>query len=302
MWSLHLALMNAAVHLCITEILYLEYFNNDLWRVQVAKMLSISYSLEGVKILEWGYANIPIQCMDLNLHFLVCWICLTLINAAYITDHPKYTEIVEGRDFVSMLLEKLEPKFQRGGEFYKFFTQIIKTKQHFHNINRMVNPVPSIIVNSAITEEDLDPWFIIGSPPCAGSGCCLLANNNIALRVLSLTYYIDHPSALNDFGSVEGFTDLLHSFSAALDFSHKKSAICKRINGQEKRKTPNSIYMLIERNDDISDKNTRTLNIRKPPEYYLWSKRSTRASTKSLFRLLFPKRRVAGCDIDYSLN
>ncbi|OMH84949.1 hypothetical protein AX774_g1523 [Zancudomyces culisetae] len=166
----------------------------------------------------------------------------------------------------------------------------------------MINSVPSIIVNSAITEEDMNPWFIVGPPPSAGSRCCLLSNVTAALRVLSLTYYMDYPSTPVDFGEHGNFMSLMQSFNIALDFLHQKPMIDLRKKSQDKRKPSNSINMLLGRYDNIGTNNVHTLNIRKPPEYYSWSKRSTRASIKSLFRLFFPEYGVSGYGAGYTLD
>ncbi|OMH85675.1 hypothetical protein AX774_g771 [Zancudomyces culisetae] len=164
----------------------------------------------------------------------------------------------------------------------------------------MVSPVPSIIVNSAITEEDMNPWFIIAHPSSAGSRCCLFSNNKIPLHVLSLTYYMHLPTTPVDFGDHENYTNLVQSVNIYLDFIYQKPMIEMRKKGQDKRKHPNSINMLLGKYDDIGMNNVHTLNIRKPPEYYSWSKRSTRASIKSLFRLIFPDYGVTGCQIGYT--
>ncbi|OMH82743.1 hypothetical protein AX774_g3764 [Zancudomyces culisetae] len=115
----------------------------------------------------------------------------------------------------------------------------------------MVSPVPSIILNSAITEEDMNPWLDTGPPPSAGSKCCLLSNVTAILRVLSLTYYMDYPSTPVDYGERGKYLNLVQSVRVSLDFIYQKPNLDTRKKGQDKRKPSNNTKILLGGYDNI---------------------------------------------------
>ncbi|OMH80220.1 hypothetical protein AX774_g6352 [Zancudomyces culisetae] len=166
----------------------------------------------------------------------------------------------------------------------------------------MINPVPNIVINSAITEKDMDPWFTIGPPPSAGSGCCLLANPILSLRVLSLMYYMDYPSTPIDFGEKDNFMNLLYSFNVTLDFLHQTSMANLSDKTYHQYESFKSSDLSAAKNKSTISGNGHAVNICKILEHHSWSTQNARTFVNSLLRLLFPEHEAVGYADDYSFD
>ncbi|OMH85708.1 hypothetical protein AX774_g738 [Zancudomyces culisetae] len=251
-------------------------------------MLCINYALDAVKILRWGYVSIPRTHMDWAVYMMVYWIMMALINASYITDHPDHKEIVEGRAFIFQVLARIESKFQGRGIFSETFSQINKLKAHFHELNKNIYPVPSIIANSAITEMDRNPWFILGTTASVGYLCCLMENSAEALKVLSLEHYTDYhaskpaPSFTKNTLAILSSVDITLGYIYDVFFTPTDKEISQRY------KTFNSQKAFAGKNRKSTSNTLQMPNVICRPPECLWTRGSTSIFIKSFFMLIFP--------------
>ncbi|OMH83226.1 hypothetical protein AX774_g3272 [Zancudomyces culisetae] len=300
LWNLHVVLLNAATQLCLTEISLLPYFANEPWRVQIAKMLCVDYALEGIRILRWGVNNIPAAHMDLNIYIIVHWLMYPLLNAATVRDHPNYSQVVEGKEFLLQLLTSTEPKLQNKGMFHEYFNHLTTTKERIHEANKIVESVPNIILSTAITDNDINPWFTVGTPASTGYVCCLLSSPAVALRCMLLTYYMDYSSTSVDFIESLCFLDNSALHNIIIEHVYENFLFSNNKSNTQKYKKMDT-FITRNKDKDMYGGSSRVQIsnlLSKPSKNALSLNDNTAAFVSSFFRLIFPNPRLIGSSTD----
>ncbi|OMH84759.1 hypothetical protein AX774_g1711 [Zancudomyces culisetae] len=91
-------------------------------------------------------------------------------------------------------------------------------------MNRAAKVIPSLLLNAAITECDINPWFVMNSSVSVERICCILTDPTHKFKVLSLEQYMDYPMTTLSSDEDENFFKTMSYFGVVMSNNHKESS------------------------------------------------------------------------------
>ncbi|OMH85059.1 hypothetical protein AX774_g1036 [Zancudomyces culisetae] len=191
LWRFQLEVRGSYLLLNMSELAQFEQLKSDPLRIRLAKEKCIDISLQIIEYLDWGISDIPLEYWYFNAAASLFNAGVTLINALFVYDHPKTQIIRKALKNIFTMFTEIEKTSSIVAIALNALYYVYSAKSYFHNRNRLISAIPDSILNVAITDCDINPWFSYKTSTLLTHFCCAISFSRKKDKLTVTDHFVD---------------------------------------------------------------------------------------------------------------